>query len=71
MTIREWCSHTYNVFYGATAVTIYQANEPPMHTLVGMIPDDISNKEVQEVIVAGVKFNTATPVFTEVEVICK
>lgn len=27
MTVREWCSHTANVFYGATMFTIYgQAN---------------------------------------------
>ena len=71
MTIREWCSRTYNAFYGATAVTIYQSNEPPLRTLFGMIPDDISRKEIQAVTVKEVKADTSTPIFTEVEVMCE
>lgn len=71
MTIQEWCSRTYNAFYGATGVTIYQSNEPPVRVLFGMIPDYLSNKEVQAVTVKEVRADTSTPIFTEIEVMCE
>ena len=71
MTIQEWLSRTYNAFYGATAVTIYTSNEPPVRALFGMIPDYLSTKEIQAVTVKEVRADASTPIFTEVEVMCE
>ena len=71
MTVREWCSRTSNVFYGATALTIYQMNEPPLRVLVGMIPEEISRLEIQTVKVLKVNLDRGAPIFVEIEVMCE
>lgn len=69
MTLREWCSHTNNVIYGYTVVTIYQENDPPIRLVAGCIPDKIALKQVQ--FVAVKKTGDKTAFFDEVEAVLK
>lgn len=66
MNIREWCSHTINVFYGATMFTIYRKGKEPIQEVAGCIPDDIAKQLVEWVTVK--KINPDTLAFLEVEV---
>lgn len=67
MTLRDWCSHTYNVIYGHTVVNIYQENDPPIRAVAGCIPGEIVSKQVQFVVVK--KTGDKTAFFDEVEAV--
>ena len=66
MTIRDWCSSTNNVFYGATFLTIYQTGKQPIRAVVGIIPEDIAKSNVSWIRVTKVNPDTLT--FLEAEV---
>lgn len=66
MTIRDWCSHTANVFYGATVFTIYRTGKQPVRAVAGCIPDELARREVLWITVT--KINPDTMGFHEVAV---
>ena len=66
MTIRDWCSSTNNVFYGATFLTVYQTGKQPIRAVVGIIPAEIANCNV--ICIRVTKVNPYTLTFLEVEV---
>ncbi len=69
MTIREWCSSTNNVFYGATQILVYRKGCNPVSMVVGVLPEHIARREVEWVRVN--KINPDTMTFLEVEVMTK
>ena len=66
MTVREWCSHTANVFYGATMFTIYRTGKRSVRAVAGCIPDELARREVLWITVT--KINPDNMGFLEVEV---
>lgn len=66
MTIRDWCSHTANVFYGATMFTIYRTGKQSVRAVAGCIPDELARREVLWITVT--KINPDTLGFIEVAV---
>ena len=66
MTIRDWCSYTANVFYGATVFTIYRTGKQSVRAVAGCIPDELARREVRWITVT--KINPDTMGFHEVAV---
>lgn len=66
MTIRDWCSHTSNVFYGATVFTIYRTGKQSVRAVAGCIPDELARRDVLWITVT--KINPDTMGFHEVAV---
>ena len=46
MTIRDWCSSTTNVLYGATVLIIYQTGKQPIRSVAGNISADVAKCNV-------------------------
>nr|DAK99947.1 MAG TPA: hypothetical protein [Caudoviricetes sp.] len=66
MTVREWCSHTANVFYGGDDVHDLRTGKRPVRAVAGCIPDELSRREVLWITVA--KINPDNMGFLEVAV---
>lgn len=66
MTVREWCSHTANVLYGATVFTIYRTGKQPVRAVAGRIPDELARLDALWITVT--KINPDTMCFREVKV---
>lgn len=66
MTIRDWCSSTTNVLYGATVFIIYQTGKQPIRSVAGNISADVAKCNVGWFAVRKVNPDTLT--FLEVEV---
>ena len=66
MTIRDWCSHTNNVYYGATRFTICETGKLPVRAVAGNIPNDIAERDIDWISVT--KVNPDTLAFWEVKV---